>query len=104
MSGQGEKLSTEVMIVTVNNPDGTLKDQKKKYKVVKFPKEVPTATIEAAVGATINVGNYQSLRVDCRVTRNCVDSPEAIGDMRKALFKDVMQHLDEAIEEAKEHF
>lgn len=104
MAKKDAKLTTEVVTVTVTNPDGTLKDQKKSYKVVKYPKELPVAQIEASVGATINVGNYQSLRVDCRVMRNCLDTDEAVKDTQKSLFKQVREYLDEAIEGSKEHF
>lgn len=98
---KGTQLSTEIVTVTVVNPNGDVQEHKKEYKALKFPLDVPLARVEASVGATINVGNYQSLRVDCRVTRNCLDSTEAIADMQKHLFKRVTEFLDAAIDTAK---
>ena len=100
---QGAKLSTEIVTVTVSDPNGNVKEQKKSYKVVKYPVGVPTATVEASVGATINIGNFQSLKLDCRVMRNCLDSDEAITDMQKSLFTRVTNYLDAAIKTAKKN-
>ncbi len=97
-----EKLAVEIVVVTIGPSNGKISEQKKSYKGMRFPEGVAIAEVEASVGATINVGNYESMRVDCRIKRNCIDSAKAITETQDKLFKRVIKHLDSAIKKVKE--
>lgn len=74
---------------------------KKSYVVHTFPANIPLATVEVGVGLTKNMGDYNSLKVDVRVKRNCLDCEPAIQDTQKKLYVKVVAMLDEVMKHAE---
>lgn len=52
------------------------------------------AQVSFSIGYTINLGNYESKRIDIGVTRPCVDEDKEITKVFKALVKDVNEKID----------
>lgn len=57
------------------------------------------ATVQAKMGMTINLGNFESLRVDVGVSLPCYK--EEVSDAHAAAFRIVQQELFSRVNEAK---
>lgn len=44
---------------------------------VEFPEGTHPATVRMSLGMTLNLGNYESLRIDCGITIPCLNDPES---------------------------
>ncbi len=85
-------VASEEITVTVGG-----KTAKKSYVVHTFPANVPLASVEIGIGMTKNMGDYNSLKIDVRVKRNCLDCEPAIQDTQKRLYLKVAEMLDEVL-------
>lgn len=64
--------------------------------VSKPPQAVRSARIVYTEGLTINLGNYESRRVDVSITLECADAPETIEATYEAARTWVQEKLKEA--------
>lgn len=57
-----------------------------------------TARVQVSLGRTVNLGNFESLRLDVSFARDCDDTPEAL----EATYRDLLETCEKRIEEALE--
>lgn len=92
----GKVVAAEEITVTVGGATA-----KKSYVVHTFPANIPLASIEVGVGLTKNMGDFNSLKVDVRIKRNCLDCESAIQDTNKKLYTKAVELLEEAMKYAE---
>lgn len=92
-----EKLEGK-MYVTKQFPSGSEEQDEQRILVDTF--ETTPAEVTAKLGMTINLGNYESLRVDVAVTLPCYK--EEISQAQQKAFELVEHELFKKVRETKE--
>lgn len=80
-------------------PVGEENREEKKLEVVRF--EVEPAWVKAGYGATVNLGNYESLRCDAGVTLPCYAVPSEIAAAMEEARRIAEECIENPVEEAK---
>lgn len=84
------------VIVTAHYPRQQESQDEKQLEVLAFESE--PASVQACVGHTINMGNYNSARVEARVTLPCY--PEEVTECFKRAWDIALKESDAQYQEA----
>ena len=79
------------------------KQKKHRTKIIKQPVKFPICTFHASYGMTINIGNYESVKIDLGLTRRIEGEPteEELKSMISETKKQVKEELSVEVMEVK---
>ena len=94
----GEKgYDVEIPVEDEEIQDGDMLNQMK-ADMTKIPQQTGFATVGLSLGATINMGDYQSARVDCFIIRNVPDNDKTISKAYTDISRKLSDELSRQIE------